>query len=311
MQDQTLITKYRPEGFEEMYGNELVVKALADAISLPTCPHSFLFSGPSGTGKTTLALILGKKFDSAINEIDVATNNSVESTRNLAEMVKFKPITEHKSLMVILNECHNYNNKGFEPLLDVLERPPNYLYTALTTTRLDKVPAAIKNRCYHVALKPVKPFDLEELIATVAEFEKWPLQPGILQALVRAANGSPRMALSMLQAGHAAQDVTQLAQIVADVESEDDPCIKLCQYLMKNGKNWRTVIGFLEKIEDPDEAIMDMTSYLSSSMVKCEEEHARDIWRLIRAISESQGTWDKRVQLFSGIGKILWGTEPF
>jgi DNA polymerase III gamma/tau subunit len=308
---EPLITKYRPINFDEVIGNELCIQKLKETLKTDSRPHSYLFTGPSGIGKTTLARILGKEFDAFIQEIDAASHSGVENTREIVESSKFKSIMNESSKLLIIDEAHNLSAKAWEPLLKLLEDPPSYFYIVLCSTELAKIPQTIKNRCYHVPLKPLKSREIENLLADVCEIEKWEVNGDVFNAIIPASGGSARLALSILQAGHSCTSREELATIIAEVESENSPVIKLCQYLIKGGKDWPQISRMLEQIEDPDEGIAHACNYLAKAMTRSEERQADQIWRIIQCLSENRAIWDKRIQLYAGIGKYLFGAEPF
>lgn len=311
MNDNTqLITKYRPDDFDVVIGNELVVKALADAVASQSRPHAYLFTGTTGIGKTTLARIIAKKVDATVEEICAATQSSVDDTRRIVEVSGYKPITG-KDKLIIIDECHNLSKKGWEPLLKLTEDPPPYLYLALCTTEVQDVPATIKSRCYPVTLKPVKPFELQQLIRLIAELEGWQVESDIFQAIVQAAQGSVRKALVVLQAGHALKSKEELSQIVADVESEDNPAVKLAQALLKGVTSWKAISKLIEPLKDEEgEAVTTITRYLAGCLSRSEEEQAQHIYRLLRSFVETN-TYDHKIHLYTAIGKCLWGQLPF
>lgn len=306
-----LITKYRPQSFQECIGNEVAIRALAQAVDSPSRPHTYLFLGPSGVGKTTLARIIAKHINAFISEMDAATNSGVDDTRRIVEMAGFKPVNEKPSCMIIIDECHALSKNAWQPLLKLTEEPPPYIYIALCTTEAQKVPDTIKTRGYPVALKSLKPFEIEELLNLVIEFENWTVDNSVFQGIVQAANGSARMALSILQAGHALANREELSQVIAKVESEDNPAVKLANFLIRGGTNWRSIAGYLKEIDDEAEAITIIARSFSTAMSRSEEEQAKQIFRMLQCFTNTTN-WDARIQLYAAIGKILWGIQiPF
>jgi DNA polymerase-3 subunit gamma/tau len=244
-----IITKYRPINFSEVLGNEKIIQALNTTIHGPTPPHCFLLTGITGCGKTTISRIIAKEMNASILEVDAATTGSVEDMRQLVEMAQYKPITAEPNRMYIIDECQNLSGaKSFQPMLKLAESLPEFLYLAFCTTEPQKVPAALQNRCYHIALKPLKSKDIEELLTTVCEVEKWDVSNDVFNCIVQASGGSARLALSLLQAGYTAKTREELSEIIAEVESENSPVIKLCQLLIKGNKNWPQISRLLEQI---------------------------------------------------------------
>lgn len=306
-----LITKYRPLSFNECLGNEICIKALSEAVRSDTRPHTYLFTGPNGVGKTSLARIIAKEVNAFVSELDAASHNGVDDTREIVRMAGFKPVNEHPACMIIVDECHALSKQAWSPLLKLTEEPPPYIYISLCTTEPQKVPETIKSRSYPVALKKLKTFEIEEILNIAIEVEKWNVDNSVFQGIVQAADGSARMALSILQAGHALTSKEELSQVIAQVESETNPASQLANFLIKGGNNWRRIATLLGEIDDEAEAITIISRSLTSAMARSEEQQAQDIFRMLRCFTESS-SWDTRIQLYAAIGKILWGIKiPF
>lgn len=312
---ESLLTKYRPQSFEEVIGNKIAIKNLEATVKSDSCPHAFLLTGPSGVGKTTTARIIAKQLNASIFEIDVASNSSVDDIRRFVEKVPLRPITVEPNVLYILDECQTLGrtsqNTSWQPLLKPIEDAPPFAYFAFCTTDAQKVPTTIKTRCYPVDLKPLKAPDIEELLEVVSELEGWKVENDVFQAIVQASEGSARRALSVLQAGHSCKSKDELSTLVAGVERDDNPALEIARHLVKGGRSWKQLSILLEKIEDFDEAVISITRYLAVAMTRSDEAQACDLWRAIRALSETSSSWDSKVKLYSGVGKILWGTEPF
>lgn len=310
MSEQPLITKYRPDDLDQCIGNKEVLKALSSAIASPSHPHTYLFTGPSGVGKTTISRILAKKFNCTITEIDAASESGVENSRVLVELSGFRPITEQPNHLYIIDEAHALSKQAWGPYLKLSEQPPEYLYICFCTTESNKVPDTIKTRSYPVSLKPIKAQEIDDLLSTVADIEGWKVSNDVMQSIVMAAEGSARMGLTLLQAGHACQTRDELSQIVDKVTSDQSPAIGLIRYLMTGKREWRTVADYLKKIENFEQAITDVSIYLASALSRSEEQQAHEFWLMLQKFTKDV-TWDKRVQFYSAVGGIIWGQIPF
>lgn len=315
--EQQLINKFRPITFDEVLGNKIAVQQLAAVMKTPTHPHAFLFSGPTGVGKTTLARIIGKEVNAICEEVCAATNSGIDDTRNMAAAAGFRGIMvddKGKTLnkMIIIDEAHNLSDKAWEPFLKLIEDPPKHLYIAICTTEPNSVPDAIKKgRCYPVPLKGISTPELEVLIQTICDVEGWKVTDDVFSAICQAANGSARFAVSILQAGHALTTRDELSQIIEEVEATDEPIIQLMQYLVKGGRAWIQVSKYLERVDKPEAALGKACNWLTVAFSRSQEKQAKDIYRMLRAFTDTQFIWNKKVQLYAAVGKMLFGEVPF
>lgn len=303
---QPLITKYRPDNFDLVAGNIVAVNTLHDVLISPSHVYSFLLTGPAGVGKTTLARIIAKKYDLAIVEIDVAAHNGVDDADALVKQAQFKPVMVEKGLLYILDECHTYSKQAWQALLKIMEEPPKWTHFALCTTDITKIPDTIRTRCFHVPLKPLSSREIEELLLPICEVEGWEVTNDVLAAIVQAATGQPRKALSILQVAHNLTTTEQVAQVVAEVDSDKSPVIELCKYLINNGKDWKRVSGWLTEIDNEEEAFASASRYIYGMMVKTDETQAKKAWAILDALTYPRTVWDKKVHLGVVIGGLLW-----
>lgn len=303
----SLITKYRPTTFAEVIGNQAVVKGLQEAISSPSHHHSYLFIGPSGVGKTTLARIVADHFNCWVQEIDAASNSGVDDMRGLVASTGFTSVFTKKNRAIIIDEAHNLSKKGWEPLLKPCEEPPEDLYFFFCSTEPSTIPKTIRSRCHEVVLKPVSIPELSELLEAVCQVEGWTVQNEVFQAIVQAATGQPRKALSFLQAGHGAQNREELAQVISQVESDTSPLLGLCNFLLKGGRDWKRISDFLSKIDESDDVFASACRYMTNAMVSSDEATARKAWILLDALLFPSAGYDKKSQLANAVGKIVFG----
>jgi DNA polymerase III gamma/tau subunit len=301
-----LITKYRPIDFDEIYGNKEAIASLKEIVSSDDRQHSYLFTGPTGVGKTTLARIIAGKVDASILEIDAASHSGVDDIRGLVEMATFQPITVQKNRMYIIDECQALSKQAWQALLKLLEDPPKYLFIALCTTETSKVPDTIKTRCHPCTLKAVDVNDLSRLLEDVCSIEGWTVVDDVFNAIVVASSGSPRRALGILQAGHSVATRDELSKIIVGVDVDSTAVIVLCKYLMAGGKDWKQIQVQLAELADDEEAIYQAMRYLATSAMKSEkEEVAKRYWDLLEAFLASEST-ELRSRIMSAVGKILW-----
>lgn len=310
----SLITKYRPISFGEVSGNEIAVKALEQSLAQSTRHHAYLLTGPSGCGKTTLARIIAKSVNAFVEEIDAASNSGVDDMRAIVQAAQYQPILSGQNKLIIIDEVHALSKGAFQALLKLIEEPPSYLYFALATTELTKVPETIKTRCHHVLLKALKHLEMRDYVALIADLEEWTLTPEVLEGIVLAATGQPRKALSILQQGHTAKTTAELATVVAEVERESSVVIELCRsYLLKgNPKNWDQTALFklLKEIEYDEDPAAIVVSYCSSVFVGSTDfVKANAVWRIIDAFTFPRATFDKKAQFVAALGAYMFGGQ--
>jgi DNA polymerase III subunit gamma/tau len=218
---QVLARKWRPQVFAAVVGQEPVTRTLQNALASGRVAHAYLFTGPRGVGKTTTARLLAKALACTLREgpeacgvcpscedfvsgapvdvmeIDAASNTGVDDIRTLRENVKYAP-ARGRFKIYIVDEVHMLSGPAFNAFLKTLEEPPAHVVFVLATTDPRKIPATVLSRCQRFDFRPIPP---EQLTATLTEIltkEGVSYEPGALPLLVRAAEGSLRDALSLL-----------------------------------------------------------------------------------------------------------------
>lgn len=304
-----LINKYRPETFKEMIGHEEALAALQRAIARDTHPKCFLFTGPGGLGKTTLARIVGGYFDAELLEIDAASNSGVDAARDLVELGQHMSLSGAGKRMVIIDECHTLSKNAWQVLLKITEEPPEHLFFSLCTTDPTKVPDTIKQRSYHVLLRPVSPKLITGLLTTIADVEGWEVPGDVMSVAVQAAGGSPRMGIAALDRVNGCEDEEEASRILA-LPMKGDPIFELCQYLAKGGRSWVIVKPLLDKMDDDviDGAVPILGRYMTKAMKGAKDDKsAQRYWKIIDALAFPTDSWDTRVRFYAIIGRIIWG----
>ena len=226
---QALYRKYRPKNFNEMIGQEVIVKTLQNAINKNKISHAYLFTGPRGTGKTSAAKIFAKTINcenlengipcekcvccTQINnqqnvdiiEIDAASNNGVDEIRELKNKVNLVPsISKYK--VYIIDEVHMLSTSAFNALLKTLEEPPSHVIFILATTDPHKVLPTILSRCQRFDFKKVSVNKIHERLKDICKQENITIEDTALDEISRLANGGLRDALSILDQVNAYSD---------------------------------------------------------------------------------------------------------
>jgi DNA polymerase-3 subunit gamma/tau len=218
---QVIARKWRPQTFDDVVGQDHVIRTLKNAISRNRIAHAYLLVGPRGTGKTSTARIFAKalnctggpRVDFALDdpaarsiadgthldviEIDGASNNGVEQVRDLRDTARYVP-AQGKFKIYIIDEVHMLSAGAFNALLKTLEEPPAHVKFIFATTDVQKVPLTILSRCQRFDLKPIPPELIVERLKKIAADEKIEVEDGALASIARLADGGMRDAQSML-----------------------------------------------------------------------------------------------------------------
>ncbi len=218
---QALYRKYRPTDFSQLVGQEVVKKTLQNSLKNGKISHAYLFSGPRGTGKTTIAKIFAKtvnclsikdgnpclKCDNClaisnnecpdIIEIDAASNNGVDEIRELRNKVSLVP-SELKYKVYIIDEVHMLSIGAFNALLKTLEEPPEHVIFILATTDPQKVPITIISRCQCFNFKRISENDIVSRLKEISKLEKFSIDDDVLKEIARYSDGGMRDALGLL-----------------------------------------------------------------------------------------------------------------
>ncbi len=292
---EAILTKYRPATFDDVLGQEAQVAALRGGLSRHKV---FLFSGPSGVGKTTLARIVATEVGAGIDrtiEIDAPSAAGVENARALFQLVT-QPQLIPRPLCLIVDECHVLSRPAFQVLLKPGEDPPEHLYICLCTTEVGKVPDTVKSRCLHIPLKPISPDILSGYLQIVADNEGWQVTQDTINAIIQSSNGSLRQALSYLSAVSASHAITGngTGTELVPGASRGDLVKMLAKSLGSGGKkDWSDFAKLLkESIETDDvsDLAIAVARYLTAEMLSTKQsQRAGTLANLISGLAQASG----------------------
>lgn len=196
----SLPIKYRPTDFNEVCSQVSVIKILEKQIETKQFVNCYLFSGPSGTGKTTIARILANKINNNMGspiEIDAASNNGVDNIRLLIEQAGLRSLdSEYK--IYIIDECHMLTNQSWNALLKLIEEPPKYTIFIFCTTELQKVPETIQNRCQRYRLSRISNKLIYDRLKYICKEENIKNTKEAIDQITKMSMGSMRQAIAYL-----------------------------------------------------------------------------------------------------------------
>lgn len=287
-----LYRRYRPERFKDVVGQRDAMKALADMGKRNAIPHALLFTGPSGTGKTTLARIIRNNLkcsDVDFVEINASDFRGVDTIRDIRRQMGSSPIAGNCRVWLI-DEVHQLTNDAQNAFLKILEDTPSHVYFMLATTDPQKLKKTIVTRCTEIRCKSLSEKDLIDLVKVTSYQENVQnpnydgLDDAVAKKIAQAADGSARKALVLL---HAVIGLDDKNKQMAAIDSADSnaAAIEIARMLMRRAK-WSEVSAMIKKVDDEPETIRRIIlGYFSTVLLGGGDARAAEI------IEEFRDNW--------------------
>lgn len=309
--DQPLHVRYRPKHLVDVLGQDHVVKSLREVMGSKNPGHAYLFTGPSGTGKTTLARILANEFKCDPNnilEVDAASNSGIDAMREVTAQLRYHGFGDTPNKAIIIDECHGLSKQAWDSLLKALEEPPPHVFFFLCTTEPGKVKDTIATRCHSYTLRPVRYEDVMDMLERVAELERMGTPTKIIELVARSCNGSMRQALVMLSMVRGCEDTDEAARLL-ETALDSKEVIDLCRLLLDRKLKWSALVGVLKAMPEmsPESVRIVVVNYLAACALGARsEDEAERILDIMFPFSKPFNTSDKLAPLLLAFGDVMF-----
>jgi len=253
----SLARRHRPKKFETLLGSRSTIQAVEGILQRPPAkiPHAFLITGPSGTGKTTLARIIIKNLGivgSDFTELDTADFRGIDTVRQLRQQMQYRGL-EGTRRGWLLDEAHQLTKDAQEALLKALEEAPAHAFFILATTDPDKLKPTLKRRCVHFAMSPIHDGTMLKYLEGIAEQEGKIVPDEVLKQIAMDSLGSPGMALAVLEK-ILDLPIDKMLKAARQATEQQNEAIALARILFKKPK-WPEVAKLIKTIEGEPESL--------------------------------------------------------
>lgn len=306
--------RYRPQMLSDVVGQHSVLQSLKNLLEGRSRPHAYLFTGPSGVGKTTLARILGKPVyldvvGQNVLEIDAATNSGIDDMRSIKSYVDTPAFGGNPRRLLILDECHSLSKNAWQSWLKIIEEPPEHLYIVFCTTEASKVPKTIKTRCHTFNLQSIPIKDICKLLEDVAFAEQQRIDGSSIRAIANKADGSARQALVYLSMCNGTETKAEVLAILDEADEAGDLPIEICRALVANKSFWEVLEMIHELENDNVEGIRILVmNYTAKVLLGMKKGNKKAGWMLqiLEEMSEPFNPSLKKAPLILAAGRLLF-----
>lgn len=309
----SLHTTHRPSIFDDVVGQGDVVASLKRVVKEGRA-HTFLLTGPSGVGKTSLARIVAAAFANTANttsnilEIDAATNSGADAMREVISKTHYRAVGGSPVKAIIVDECSRLSAAAWTILLKPIEEPPKHCYWFFCTTEPGKVPKTILTRCLRYDLKLVDEVALYELLVKVSRAENFDISEDVLEVIAEGSGGSPRQSLVFLEACRFCETASDARRVIRTAAQMKEPVDLARLLIAKQGGSWQAAVKIINAMDNVDAETVRivLVNYVAGALAKSRTEgEAKNLLRVLECFSTPYVSSDKLAPLFMSIGLAL------
>jgi len=313
MGNEDLHLVYRPQKLKDVIGQEAITKSIQSLIKKDALPHSFLFHGPSGTGKTTMARIIAKEVNCSPNnimEFDAASFSGVDAIRDLTAGLRYVGMGKTPNKIYIIDECHSLSKQAWQALLKPIEEPLGHIYFVLCTTELSKVPKTIQTRCHGYGFKDASFDNLIDLLNYINEEEDFDLDDDLIKYIAKQSEGSYRQAIVNLSACRDAKNKKEAGAILSTVADKKE-AIDLCRLLISGAGGFKDAINMVKNITkdgsiQPESIRIIVMNYMAAVILKdASSKNTERVLAIMDAFSNPYDKSEKTAPLILSIADVF------